>query len=52
MQGLELIHVSKKGPGGSTIEWRDNERDGVSNNSFAIVYSTVYSGADQRKPQS
>ena len=32
--------------------WRHNERDGVSNHQRAIVYSTVYSGADQRKHQS
>ena len=31
------------------LQWRHNERDGVSNTSLAIVYSTVYSGADQRK---
>ena len=32
-----------------TLRWRPNQPDGVS---LAIVYSTVYSGADQRKHQS
>ena len=33
--------------------WRHNERDGVSNDQpHDCVYSTVYSGADQRKHQS
>ena len=34
--------------------WRHNEPDGVSNHltSLAIIYSTVYSGAGQRKQQS
>ena len=31
--------------------WRHNRRDGVSNHQLTIVYSTVYSGADQRKQQ-
>ena len=36
------------------LPWRHNERDGVLNKSPAssIVYSTVYSGADQRNHQS
>ena len=33
------------------LHWRHNGRDGVSNH-LTIVYSTVYSGADQRKHQS
>ena len=32
--------------------WRHNGSDGVSISSLTIVYSTVYSGADQRKHQS
>ena len=35
-----------------TLEWRHNGRDSVSNHQLMIVYSTVYSDADQRKPQS
>ena len=31
------------------LQWRHNERGGVSNYQPHIVYSTVYSGADQRK---
>ena len=34
-----------------SLQWRHNERDGVSSHSLTIVYSTVYSGADQRKHQ-
>ena len=37
---------------GFPLQWRHNGRDGVSITSLAIVYSTVYSGADQRKYQS
>ena len=35
------------------LQWRHNERDGVSNHQplDSIVYSIVYSGADQRKHQ-
>ena len=33
------------------LQWRYNERDGVSNRQVAIVKSTVYSGADQWKYQ-
>ena len=34
------------------LRWRHNERDGVSNHQpHRIVYSTLYSGADQRKHQ-
>ena len=36
----------------SALQWRHNEREGVSNTRVTIVYSTVYSGADQRKYQS
>ena len=35
-----------------SLQWRHNERNGVSNHSLAIDYSIVYSGADQRKHQS
>ena len=35
-----------------TLQWRHNGHDGVSKTSLAIVYSSVYSGADQRKHQS
>ena len=35
-----------------SLQWRRNDRDVVSNTSFKIVYSVVYSSADQRKPQS
>ena len=31
---------------GNPLQWRHNGRDGVS--SLTIVYSTVYSGADQK----
>ena len=34
------------------LEWRHNERDGVSNHRCFIDYSTICSGADQRKHQS
>ena len=34
------------------LQWRHNKRDGVSNHQPTIVYSTVYSGADQWKHQS
>ena len=34
-----------------TLQWRYNEHDGVSITSLTIVYSTVYSCADQRKHQ-
>ena len=33
----------------NALLWRHNGRDGVSNHQPAIVYSTVYSDADQRK---
>ena len=32
-----------------TLQWRHNGHDGVSIISLTIVYSTIYSGADQRK---
>ena len=35
-----------------SLQWRHNGHDGVSNHQPTIVYSTVYSGADQRKHQS
>ena len=38
--------------GEKTLLWRHNGRDGVIITSLTIVYSTVYSGADQRKHQS
>ena len=38
--------------GFSTLQWRYNGRDCAEIISLAIVYSTVYSGADQRKYQS
>ena len=34
------------------LQWRHNVRDSVSNHHLTIVYSTVYSDADQRKHQS
>ena len=34
------------------LQWRHNGHDGISNHQpYTIVYSTVYSGADQRKHQ-
>ena len=34
------------------LQWRHNERNGISNHQpLTIVYSTVYSGADQRNHQ-
>ena len=33
----------------SGLEWRHNERDSLQITSLTMVYSTVYSGADQRK---
>ena len=38
--------------GTTTLRWRHNGHGCVLNNQPAIVYSTVYSGADQRKHQS
>ena len=35
-----------------TLEWRHNECGDVSNTGISIVYSTICSGADQRKHQS
>ena len=34
------------------LRWRHNGRDGISITSLTIVYSTVYSGADQSRHQS
>ena len=36
----------------AALQWRPNEHGGVSNHQLTIVYSTVYSGADQRKHES
>ena len=36
----------------NTLQWRHNGRDSVSKTSLTIVYSAVYSDADQRKHQS
>ena len=36
----------------SVLQWRHNERDGVSNYQARDFYSTVYSGTDERKHQS
>ena len=36
----------------ATLQWRLNEAMASQNTSLTIVYSTVYSGADQRKNQS
>ena len=36
----------------SSLQWRHNGLDGVSNYHLTIVYSTVYSDVDQRKHQS
>ena len=36
----------------SPLQWCHNGHDGVSITSLAIVYSTVYSGTDERKHQS
>ena len=56
-----LIHVMKKPASlnspainqyDTPLRWRHNGHDSVSNPSLTIVYSTVYSGADQRKHQS
>ena len=33
----------------STLQWRHNDRDGVSNHCVSIVCSTVCSGADRKK---
>ena len=35
-----------------SLQWHHNEDDGVSNHQPSIVYSGIYSGADQRKHQS
>ena len=35
-----------------TLQWRHNERDGVSNHRLTIAYSTVCSGTDERTLQS
>ena len=36
---------------GKTLQWRHNERDASEITSLTIVYSTVYSGKDERKHQ-
>ena len=43
-----LSHVTD----GLTLQWRHNGCDGVSNYHHMVVYSAVYSGADQIKHQS
>ena len=54
----ELIRVVKPGipqpheDAMASLQWRHNGHDGVSITCLAIVYSTVYSGADHRKHQS
>ena len=35
-----------------SLQWRHNERDGISITNLTIVHSIVYSGADKRKYQS
>ena len=57
--GLKLIHVSKKGFSGSKpcnhlLHYNDVIMGTMASQitSFTIVYSTVYSGIDQRKHQS
>ena len=42
------IHLGRQ----QAIHWRHIDHDGVSNTSLRVVYSTVYSGIDQRKHQS
>ena len=37
--------------GAFPLQWRHNERDGVSNHRRSVIYSTVCSGANQRKRQ-
>ena len=50
--GKSKVSMSNRN-GGLTLQWRHNGRYGVSiHYSLTIVYSTVYSGADQRKYQS
>ena len=41
--------LANNGDAGDSLQWHHNERDGVSIISLTIVYSTVYSGADQGK---
>ena len=36
----------------ASLQWRHNDHDGVSNTSLTVVYSTVYTDADQSKHQS
>ena len=45
------FHGNKSGSC-ETLQWRHNDHDSVSNHQPAIVYSTVYSEADQRLHQS
>ena len=67
MLGLKFNHVSKSGPWWQTtswtnydpVQWHTHHYDDVTMSlmasqitSLTIVYSTVYSGADQRKLQS
>ena len=36
---------------GISLQWHHNEHDGISNPGVLILYSTAYSGTDQRKHQ-
>ena len=48
MAGNTIVAVSRFP---ESLWWRHNEGHGVSNH-LTIIYTTVYSGADQRKHQS
>ena len=58
MLGLDWIHVSKRGPIGDIADHDFHYNDVIMSalaphiTSLTIVYSTAYSGADQRKHQS
>ena len=54
IESMCRANLSPSPPGSKypALLWRHNGRDGVSITSLTIVYSTVYSGADQRKHQS
>ena len=49
---LALSHRSDGHYWGYSLQWRHNECDGISNHQPHDGYSSVYSGADQRKHQS
>ena len=36
----------------TSVQWRHNEKDGVSNHNVSIIYLAICSGADQRKQPS